>query len=213
MSQAIYLHSGMLMLIYNPSQSMTTEPSAGDRYSNCHHLAVGLSSDYGLTWQFSRMLEYAYDGMFNYPVALQDPGCDNIYVTYSVQTNELKGCSMLEECSDASQNTMAYIKFTVINEDWVKHAFDYHYDSSENCIWQLAEDLHHKSGFQTSVLDNDSATSEDLTIIIILSIAFGILLLGNTVWFYFLCIKKDKSNYAELDNPDNQDAKSYDTTK
>lgn len=213
MSQAIYLHSGLLMLIYNPSQSMATEPSAGDRYSNCHHLAVGLSKDYGLTWQSSRMLEYAYDGMFNYPVALQDPGCDNIYLTYSVQTNEQKGCAMLEGCTAAAQNTMAYIKFTIITEQWVLNDFDFNYDMSDDCVWSLSPAMGHSKAFQTTVMASDTATSDDVSTIIILSSVLGVLIIGNLIWGYFLCIKRKSLQYQDLDSPDNSVAQEYETTK
>jgi len=217
MSQAIYLHSGMLMLIYNPSQSMSTEPSAGDRYANCHHLAVGLSSDNGLTWQYSRMLEYAYDGMFNYPVGMQDPSCDNIYLTYSVETDQTNGCSLLKECTEASQNTMAYIKFTILTELWVMNDFDYSYDTSDSCKWQLSNSIRkttlitedvQTTKFNTGATSNSS--NEVYTVIILVTV-LGILGIGNVAWCYFLCLKRSLS-YANLEAT-RENVKEYETTK
>jgi len=217
MSQAIYLHSGMTMLIYNPSQSMSTEANPGDRYANCHHLAVGLSSDYGLTWQYSRMLEYAYDGMFNYPVGMQDPSCNNIYLTYSVETDLTTGCSLLQECTGESQHSMAYIKFTILTEQWVKNDFDYSYDTSDKCMWQLSNSIR-----KTSVLTEEvqittfntastSATSSMIYTIIILCIVLGIIGIGNMVWCYFLCVKRNLK-YANLE-AHKISIKEYETTK
>lgn len=213
MSQAVYLHSGFLMLIYNPTQSMTTAPSAGDRYSNCHHLAVGLSIDNGLTWQHSRMLEYAYDGMFNYPVALQDPTCANIYVTYSVQSNEDKGCSLLEECSDYSQDTMAYIKFTIITEKWVMNNFDYQYDTSEMCTWRLSPSLTNEVGFERTMFDSESASGQDFEIVIVLAVVLSILVLGNIIWCYCLCYKRKSLQYTDLESLSKNKVQEYETTK
>jgi len=49
MSQAVVLHSGKTLLIYNPQQSFRSEPAPGDRYSNSHHLVFALSDDFGMT--------------------------------------------------------------------------------------------------------------------------------------------------------------------
>jgi len=217
MTQAIYLHSGLVMLIYNPSQSMATEPNAGDRYANCHHLAVGLSADDGMTWQFSRMLEYAYDGMFNYPVGMQDPTCDNVYLTYSVETDLTSGCSMLKECTEETQSTMAYIKFTILTEQWVMNDFDYSYDTSDACTWKLSNSIRETTliteDVQTTTLNADvtSGSSKDLYIVIILATLLGVLGIGNVAWCYFLCLKRNVS-YANLE-PNSTSLKEYETTK
>jgi hypothetical protein len=207
-SQAIYLHSGLLMMIYNPSQSMTSEPSAGDIYSNCHHLAIGMSSDFGLTWQFSRMLEYAYDGMFNNPVGLQDPDCNNIYITYSVMTDETNGCSMLDECTVASQGTASYIKFTVISEQWVMNDFNYKYDS-DNCAWKIPEDM---LTFKTATFESLTSSTSELTTVIILSLAVGIISLMNVGLCYWTFGRK--KGYSDLElSQQNNDPNDYETTK
>jgi len=208
-AQAIYLHSGLLMMIYNPSQSMTSEPSAGDVYSNCHHLAVGLSSDYGLTWQFSRMLEYAYDGMFNNPVGLQDPNCNNIYLTYSVITDETNGCSMLDQCDEATQGTLSYIKFTIISEHWVMNDFNYEYDA-DNCGWVIPDQMLMVSTATFNSLVSTSST--ELNIVIILSIAvaaFALLNIGLCYWSVYR-----KRDYADLEaSQQANDPNDYETTK
>lgn len=219
MSQAIYLHSGIVMVIYNPSQSMSTEPNRGDRYANAHHLAVGLSADYGLTWQYSRMIEYAYDGMFNYPVGMQDPNCDNIYLTYSAETNQMNGCNMLKECTDASQNSMAYIKFTILTEAWVMNDFDYTYDTSDKCMWQLTNSIRKNpvmsknSDMQTAKFNTvtTSAVSSQTTTVIILSTVLGMLGIVNVAWCYFLCLKRNL-RYADLEVNNVNNIKEYKTT-
>jgi len=217
MSQAIFLHSGLVMLIYNPSQSMATEPSNGDRYVNCHHLAVGLSADYGLTWQYSRMLEYAYDGMFNYPVGMQDPTCDNIYLTYSVETDLTEGCSLLKECTEESQHTMAYVKFTILTEQWVINDFQYSYDTSENCMWKLSNSLR-KTTLKPQDVDASTfnthptyISSKDSDIIINLAAILCVLGIGNVVWCYCICQKRNLS-YADLEE-NNISMKEYETTE
>jgi len=207
-SQAIYLHSDLLMMIYNPSQSMTSEPSAGDVYANCHHLAVALSSDYGLTWQFSRMLEYAYDGMFNNPVALQDPNCNNIYVTYSVMSDETNGCSMLDECSVASQGTESYIKFTVINEWWVMNDFNYAYDS-DSCAWKMPDQLVMPI---TEVFDSVTISSAEYDTVMVLVCVVGAIALLNIFLCYCLIVRKKDYQDLELSQPRN-DTNDYETTK
>jgi hypothetical protein len=198
MSQAIYLHSGYVMLIYNPVQSMATSKN-GDRYSNAHNLAVGLSSDLGLTWEYSRMLEYAYDGMFNYPVALQDPNCSRIYLTYSVETNELRGCWMLDECSDLSVNHKAYIKFTIITEKWVINEFDYRYEPTDQCVWELSSALERLGGFQYPMLDSQESKTVDWEVIIL---SFGLLglILFNSGYYYFVFSKRKAFEYNDLQN-------------
>jgi hypothetical protein len=201
MSQAIYLHSGILMLIYNPTQSMATEPAAGDRYSNCHNLAVGLSSDLGLTWQYSRMLEYAYDGMFNYPVALQDPHCSRIYLTYSVETNELKGCTLLDRCTHASQHHMAYVKFTIITEKWVMNDFDYRYEETDECVWELSPAFELLGGFQTSILESHERKIVDWTITVLLSVLLVLIVLINATCYYVVFFKLKALEYIDLKSP------------
>jgi len=206
-SQAIYLHSGLLMLIYNPSQSMTSEPGAADNSANCHHLAIGLSADAGITWQWARMLEYAYDGMFNNPVGLQDPQCNNVYLTYSVITDETNGCSMLDVCSVQSQGTMSYIKFTIITEQWVMNDFDYWYDH-DNCIWRIPESL---MSFKTETFDILDGSSLQLLIVTILVVAVVVVALLNIVWCYWSFYRK--SGYSDLEMTQKGDQSDYLTTK
>jgi len=207
-SQAIYLHNGLVMMIYNPSQSMTSEPSAADVYSNCHHLAVALSADYGLTWQFSRMLEYAYDGMFNNPVALQDPNCNNIYVTYSVMTDETNGCSLLDECTLDSQGTASYITFTVINEWWVMNDFNYQYDT-DNCAWNMEEQMLVPN---TAAFDTVNVSSSEFNTVLALSIAVGAIALLNIGMCYWMVVRK--RDYVDLEmSQQRNDPNNYETTK
>jgi len=198
-SQAIYLHSDLLMLIYNPSQAMTSSES--DASSNCHHLAVALSADYGMTWEFSRMIEYAYDGRFNNPVGIQDPTCDNIYLTYSVTTDETNGCELLDNCNIFSQGTKAFVKFTVITEQWVMNDFDYHYDY-ESCTWQIPESL---SLFSTTTFDS-SVSRPNLTVVRVLSVLVVTLLLFNVAACYWSVIRKvgylDLEKSQKVNNPD-----------
>jgi len=211
-SQALYLHSGLLMLIYNPSQSMTTEPSVDDAYANCHHLAVGLSADYGLTWQFARILEYAYDGMFNNPVALQDPMCNNIYLTYSVMTDETNGCSMLDDCTLESQGTESYIKFTVINEEWVMNDFSYQYDY-DNCAWKIPEELLMSSSVTPpATFDTVTSSSPEASMVVILSIAVVSIALLNIGLCYGTFIRKRGYTDLELSQKANN-PKDYETTE
>jgi len=205
-AQAIYLHTDLLMLIYNPSQSMTSEPSPGDMYANAHHLAVGLSADYGMTWQWARMLEYAYDGMFNSPVGLQDPDCNNVYLTYSVMTDETNGCQMLDECNVESQGTQSYIKFTIINEQWVMNEFNYKYDI-DNCAWQLPQSLRMTTTSFESVLPE----STGLSTVIILSIVAGVVLLLNMVMCYGIFFRNKGYNDLEMTQQTN-DPNDYETT-
>lgn len=149
MVQAVYLHSGNIMLFHNPQQSFGSEATLNRNY-NSHILAVSISDNAGLSWMSERILEYAYDGMSLYPVALQDPLCDNIYLAWSARTNELPMSCMAftssgvkydlyEKCITQSVD-MRFIKFTVIHENWVydDHNWDYDY---EGCIWDIAESL------------------------------------------------------------------------
>jgi len=206
-SQAIYLHNDLVMMIYNPSQSMTSESSPADAYSNCHHLAVALSSDYGMTWQFSRMLEYAYDGMFNNPVGLQDPNCNNIYITYSVMTDETNGCSMLEECTLDSQGTASYIKFTIINEWWVMNDFNYQYDI-DNCAWQMADQMIMP---KTPSFDTVNVSPSEFNTVLALSIGVGAIALFNISMCYWMVVRK--RDYVDLEmSQQRNDPSNYETT-
>jgi len=205
-SQAIYLHSDLLMLIYNPSQAMTS--SVSDAFSNCHHLAVALSTDYGMTWEFSRMIEYAYDGKFNNPVGIQDPTCDNIYLTYSVMTDEPSGCALLDECNVLSQSTKAFIKFTVITEQWVMNDFHYRYDY-ENCAWEIPESL---ALFSSTTFDNKVSSPANMKTVRILSIIVVVLLLFNMGACYWAIIRRvgyfDLEASVQVNHP-----KDYETTE
>jgi len=148
MLQAIALNNGHIMLVHNPQQSYISVPSA-DRDYNSHMLSVSISTDGGLTWKYSRMLEYAYDGKFLYPAGIQDPGCANVYLTYSVETNEpFQGCvawnnSLLfndyENCV-ARAVSLTYVKFTVLSEDWVIDPHGWELDF-QGCRWKIAPEL------------------------------------------------------------------------
>jgi len=149
MVQAIALHSGHIMLIYNPQQSDSYTTHTADRDDNSHMLSISVSTNGGLTWQYSRMLEYAYDGKFLYPSGIQDPLCSNVYLTYSVETNEPdQGCGALnnsgaydayDECLERAV-TMTYVKFTVLNEDWVKDPHGWELDY-KGCLWDIAPEF------------------------------------------------------------------------
>jgi len=151
MSQAIALHNGHVMLFHNPQQSYGSWP-AGDRDDNSHMLAVSISENAGLSWIHQRILEYANDGKSLYPVALQDPLCDNIYLSWSVEVNEqgpkLNCLAIINNggsvddyflCIDRSV-TMAFIKFSVIHENWVLDNHNWSLDY-EGCTWQIARSL------------------------------------------------------------------------
>jgi len=149
MLQAIALNNGHIMLVHNPQQSYISVPPA-DRDYNSHMLSISISIDGGLTWKYSRILEYAYDGKFLYPAGIQDPNCTNVYLTYSVETNEpYQGCvawnnSLLfneyEDCV-ARAVSMTYVKFTVLNEDWVIDPHGWELDF-QGCRWNIAPELH-----------------------------------------------------------------------
>jgi len=148
MLQAIALNNGHIMLVHNPQQSYISVPTA-DRNYNSHMLSVSISTDGGLSWKYSRMLEYAYDGKFLYPAGIQDPGCANVYLTYSVETYEpIQGCvawknSLLfdhyKNCLTRAVS-LTYIKFTVLSEDWVidPHGWDINF---QGCRWKIAPEL------------------------------------------------------------------------
>jgi len=156
MSQAIALHNGHVMLFHNPQQSYGSWPSA-DRDDNSHMLAVSVSWNAGLSWTYERILEYANDGKSLYPVALQDPECENIYLAWSVEINEQGpgldcmaitnngGTQEAYETCIAKSVTIAFIKFTVLHESWVvdnhNWAFDY-----EGCTWEIAQELQEEIG-------------------------------------------------------------------
>jgi len=215
MSQAILLHSGNTLLIYNPQQSFTSEPAPGDRYSNSHHLVFALSEDYGMTWQHSIMIEYAYDGMFNYPVAIQDPTCDNILVTYSVMARMAKGCSMLEECTMKSAGTQQYIKFTVVNEEYIKDEFNWQLDTTDACTWQIPASIAEQLPVKVSLEDTEKAQSSQKTakmVVITLACVLGVVLCGNIVWIFVAC---KRPSYVKFDSEAAiaQDTTQYDTTK
>jgi len=145
MVQAIALHNGHIMLIYNPQQSDIFSNHTADRDDNSHMLVITISENGGLSWTYSRTLEYAYDGKFLYPSGIQDPTCANVYLTYSVETNEPdQGCGALnnsgkfEEYDQCLQRavTMTYIKFTILNEGWVKNSHEWELDY-EGCMWGI----------------------------------------------------------------------------
>jgi len=151
MSQALALHNGHIMLFHNPQQSYGSWPSA-DRDDNSHMLAVSISENGGLSWAYERILEYANDGKSLYPVARQDPLCENVYLAWSVETNEQGpgldcmaitnngGTEEAYEICIAKSVTMAFIKFTVIHETWVhdNHNWELEY---EGCTWDIAQKL------------------------------------------------------------------------
>jgi len=152
MVQAIALHNGHIMLVYNPQQSDSFTTHTADRDDNSHLLSISVSGNGGLTWQYSRILEYAYDGKFLYPSGIQDPKCTNVYLTYSVETNEPEqGCIALnnsklfdeyEACVERAV-TMTFVKFTVLNEDWVKDPHDWELDYT-GCLWNIDPTLKQK---------------------------------------------------------------------
>jgi len=172
MSQAIQLRSGLVMLIYNPQPSFISEPTASDRVDNAHSLVAALSDDAGLTWKYSAVLEYAYDALHAYPVGLQDPTCENVYLTYSIREhirtqdicatywpNYTSDQPLLErwgeECAENAPEEMQYVKFVVLNEDWIinKHAWSLDF---EGCTWQPSE-LDLLSGTDTSEASSQTA--------------------------------------------------------
>jgi len=167
MSQAIWLHSGKVMLIYNPQQSFGSGIDPGDRIDNAHILVVSLSDDEGLTWQQSRTLEYAYDAMHLYPVGLQDPTCDNVYLTYSMETNEPRvTCSALsgysyDTCME-KRITINFIKFTILHESWVEDPHNWGYDF-EGCTWEISPELRAKIPISLEVKDLSSLFYARLT--------------------------------------------------
>jgi len=151
MSQAVALHNGKIMLFHNPQQSYGSWPSA-DRDDNSHMLAVSISANAGLSWTHERILEYANDGKSLYPVAVQDPTCDNIYLAWSTETNEqgpgldcqaITNTGGTELSYDACVNksvTLDFIKFTVIHESWVINHHSWALDY-EGCVWEIAQEL------------------------------------------------------------------------
>jgi len=149
MVQAVALHNGHIMIIFNPQQSDSFSNHTADRNDNSHMLAISISENGGLSWTYSRILEYAYDGKFLYPSAVQDPTCSNVYLTYSTESNEAEqGCIALnssgryEEYDMCLQRavSMTYIKFTIFNEEWVidPHGWSLDY---EGCLWGIKDDL------------------------------------------------------------------------
>jgi len=151
MSQAIALHNGHIMLFHNPQQSYGSWP-AGDRDDNSHMLAVSISANAGLSWIHERILEYANDGKSLYPVALQDPLCDNVYLSWSVTVNEQGpklNCLAIINNGGSTKDynmcmtrsvTMAFIKFTVIHENWVLDNHNWSLDY-QGCTWNIAKSL------------------------------------------------------------------------
>jgi len=169
MSQAIWLHSGNVMLVYNPQQSFPSGYDPGDRVDNSHILVVALSNDLGLTWQYAQTLEYSYDAMHLYPVGLQDPTCDNIYLTYSVETNEERvSCAAMETNPYIQTNayedclkklvTVDFIKFTVLHESWVVNPHSWGYDH-EDCMWEIDESLKEKIAVLSGIQGNKISSS------------------------------------------------------
>jgi len=167
MSQAIWLHSGKVMLIYNPQQSFGSGYDPGDRIDNAHILVVALSDDEGLTWLHARTLEYAYDAMHLYPVGLQDPTCDNVYLTYSMETNEPRvTCSALsgdeyDTCME-KRITINFIKFTILHESWVLDSHNWAYDFS-GCTWEISPELRAKIPISLELRDLSSLFYARLT--------------------------------------------------
>jgi len=149
MVQAIALHNGHIMIIYNPQQSDSYTNHTADRDDNSHILAISISENGGLSWIYSRILEYAYDGKFLYPSGVQDPWCSNVYLTYSTLSNEPdQGCGALNEAGMYEEYdrclqrgvSMTYIKFTVLNEEWVRDPHNWELDQ-EGCQWGIKKDL------------------------------------------------------------------------
>jgi len=180
MSQAIALHNGKIMLFHNPQQSFGSWPTA-DRDDNAHIMAISISENEGLSWTHERVLEYFYDTMTIYPTALQDPTCDNIYLAWSLSTNDVSigvGCDVAlsdeayAECVETSVS-LDFIKFTVIHETWVLDNHNWQLDY-EGCAWNIAETLQEQiseikysqatgsiSRFLTSAVLSDAQMSSD----------------------------------------------------
>jgi len=172
MVQAIALRNGHVMLVHNPQQSDSYTEHTADRDDNSHMLSITVSENGGLTWTYSRVLEYAYDGKFLYPSGIQDPGCSNVYLTYSVETNEPdQGCIALnnagaeedyESCLEKAV-TMTFVKFTVFNEDWVKNPHSWSLDL-QGCLWKIAPELKHKAALMKAS-NNDGFNKRSVSLV------------------------------------------------
>jgi len=222
MSQAIQLRSGMTVLIYNPQQSYPTGVDTGDRLDNTHTMMVALSDDAGLTWKYSRILEYHYDGLHAYPVGFQDPGCNNIYLTYSVGAHEtvfmsapnvkpfVPGCEAwaiqgnMEQFEDCLQRTMPhnYIKFTIFNEGWIKREPNWSLDY-EDCLYKIPDAVRADLATIKAAADGHTVEAEqDKTvhywkIAIILAITLAVFLMFD---FVVCCVQKQIRPQVGIDH-------------
>lgn len=208
MSQALVLHSGATVLFYNPQQSFPSGKDTGDRIDNTHHMMVALSEDVGLTWSYARILEYHLDGLHAYPVATQDPGCNNIYVTYSVGAHETAFTPTLpfvpaceawarerdtEEFKECVDRTMPqnYIKFTILHEGWIRRDSDWKLET-EGCWYQIPDAVQHDLDTMKAAISGDVTTDNLWTahywhIAIILSITLMVVLMLDIV---VCCVQK-----------------------
>jgi len=90
--------------------------------------------------------------MHCYPVALQDPGCKNIYVTYSISTHD-----SLSDCMNVANMSMCqsrpiemYIKFTIITEEWVVNSHNWGPYESKHCSYKINDNFLLNSGMRVS---------------------------------------------------------------
>lgn len=205
MNQAIWLNSGKVMLVYNPQQSFTSVPDAGDRVDNTHMLVVALSEDEGLSWAYSRTLEYAYDAIHEYPVGVKDTTCDNVFFTYSMETNEKAvSCAAIQdevayEACLTKDIHMYFIKFTILHESWVLDDHNWGYDY-EGCTFQISEELKMKmpiavkvEAFNSWMFSTSVATSPSHAIFIVLLVLVFLSFLCTCGFFLYFYRKNNLS--------------------
>jgi len=207
MSQAIWLRSNKVMLVYNPQQSFQRQ-SAGARIENDHILVVALSENEGLSWQYSRTLEYALNNRHRYPVGLQDPTCNNVYLTYSMRTNDkLSSCSSLKDdeatCREHS-TTVNFIKFTVLHESWVENYHNWSYDY-EGCTWEIASELQAKisslvtaGGFNELGISLVLTRSSSQSVVIVLTVLISVTLICSFALLLYRIFYVIRNRYVEL---------------
>ena len=122
------------------------------------------------------------------PYPAQDPTCNNIYLTYSMETNEPRvTCAALsgdefDICME-KRITINFVKFTILHESWVLDNHDWDYDY-EGCTWEIAPELRAQmpisievggltSFFSTRIT---KSSSEDVIFVLILLISAAALI-------------------------------------
>jgi len=209
MSQAIWLHNDRVMLVYNPQQSFGSA-NPDDRDDNDHILVVALSENEGLSWQYSRTLEYAYDGMHLYPVGLQDPTCNNVYLTYSMRTNEKQiSCSSdldWPACVE-HRTTVNLIKFTILHESWVENDHNWKYDY-DGCTWEIAPELQTKiptfptlipaESFLMSSISFRLTKSSSQSLVVVLTVLISVTLICSFGLLLYRIFHVVRDRYVEL---------------